>query len=75
MIGQEVEAMISQKYADLGFEITKFGVNSRVLRFGRTPVFVFNSNTDIDADFLSHICDTYLKIREKRQSPVGIRVA
>jgi hypothetical protein len=67
--------MITQKYAELGFEITKFGGNSKVLRFGETPVFVFNSNTEVDADFLSHICDTYLKIREKRKSPVDIRVA
>jgi hypothetical protein len=62
------------KYADLGFEITKFGANSRVLRFNQKPVFVFSSNTNIDPNFLSHICDTYLKINEKSKSQIFLKV-
>ena len=63
--------MVPEKYADLGFEITKFGAKSNILRFNQNPVFVFDSNTNIDAKFMTIICDTYLKIAEKRKSPIG----
>jgi hypothetical protein len=66
--------MVSEKYAALGFEITRFSPNSKVLRFDQKPIFVFNSNTSLDAEFLAHICDTYLKICEKRKNPVSIRL-
>jgi hypothetical protein len=65
--------MVPEKYAHLGFEITKFGANSKVLRFEQKPVFVFNSGTNIDMAFLGNICDTYLKINEKRKNSVGIK--
>jgi hypothetical protein len=61
--------MVPEKYADLGFEITDFGANSRVLRFDRRPIFVFNANNGIDLKLLTHICDTYLKITERRKNP------
>lgn len=60
--------MLPGKYVDLGFEITKFGSHSSALRFDHKPIFVFNSNTNIGGDFLQHICDTYLKISEKRKN-------
>jgi hypothetical protein len=66
--------MVQSKYADIGFEITKFGANSKVLRFKQKPIFVFNSNTNIDGEFLTSICETYLNISEKRKNPFGIRV-
>jgi hypothetical protein len=55
------------KYADLGFEITKFGAQSSALRFDQKPIFIFEANSPIDVEFLTHICDTYLKISEKRR--------
>jgi hypothetical protein len=60
--------MVPEKYSNLGFEITKFGANSKVLRFDQKPIFVFNANAGIDAEFLAHICDTYLKISERRKN-------
>ena len=66
--------MLQELYAKFGFEITKFGANSKVLRFNHKPVFVFNSETNLDSEFLKSICDTYLKISEKRRSPISIKV-
>jgi hypothetical protein len=66
--------MVTQKYTDLGFDITEFGAKSKVLRFEQKPIFVFNACTNLDAVFLAHICETYLKISEKRKTPVCIRV-
>jgi len=60
--------MVPEKYTALGFEITKFGTDSKVLRFEQKPVFVFNSKSNIDENFLAHICDTYLKLTEKRKN-------
>jgi hypothetical protein len=66
--------MVPGKYADLGFEITKFGANSKVLRFDQKPIFVFNANTNIDVYFLSHICDTYLNLHERRKNLTCIKI-
>jgi hypothetical protein len=66
--------MVPGKYADLGFEITKFGANSKVLRFDQKPIFVFNANTIIDTEFLTSICDTYLKISERRKNLTCIKI-
>jgi hypothetical protein len=59
--------MVPVKYAKLGFEITKFGTNSRVLRFDQKPVFVFDANNNLDNKFLEHICDVYLQVSSKRK--------
>jgi hypothetical protein len=65
--------MVPKKYAVLGFDIAKFGANSKALRFKGKPIFVFGSNINIEIDFLTRICETYLKIYEKRKSTVGIQ--
>lgn len=65
--------MVPERYADLGFEITKFGINSKVLKFNKKPIFVFSANMNTDAKFLTSICDTYLKISEKRNNLSCIR--
>ena len=59
--------MVPVKYADLGFEITKFGANSKVLKFRQKPIFVFDINSALDPEFLARICDTYLALAEKRK--------
>jgi hypothetical protein len=66
--------MVPDRYAGLGFEITKFGANSKVLRYDQKPIFVFNPNSDIDEEFLTHICDTYLKICERRKNSLSLKV-
>ncbi len=58
--------MLPERYVELGFGITKFGASSSVLRFNCKPIFVFNSKSNIDVKMLTHICDSYLKISQKR---------
>jgi hypothetical protein len=65
--------MVPEKYANLGFEIVRFVASSKVLRFAQTPVFVFNSKARIDAQFITHICEAYLKISEKRKNLTCIK--
>ncbi len=66
--------MVPKKYADLGFEITKFGAQSSVLRFNQKPVFVFDSKSNIDGEFLTQICEIYLRLSEKRKNLTCIKV-
>lgn len=66
--------MLPKRYTDLGFAITKFDANSKVLKFHQTPVFVFNRQNSIDDGFLIRICDTYLKISSNTKNLIGIRV-
>ncbi len=66
--------MIPSKYANLGFSISSFGAQSKVLRFEQQPVFVFNANAGIDIKLLTRICDTYLKIAERRKDLNCIKV-
>jgi hypothetical protein len=67
--------MLPEKYRDMGFEITKFGATSLALRYGRKPVFVYSSRSNTDIGFITHICDTYLKISEKRKNLTCVRTA
>lgn len=53
--------MLPEKYADLGFEITPFGIKSMVLRYNGHPVFVFSTRFHPGVAFLKRICDKYLK--------------
>jgi hypothetical protein len=66
--------VVPEKYAALGFKITRFGINSNVLIFDQKPVFVFDRNVNIDDELLAHICDTYLIIIQKRKDLSCIRV-
>ncbi len=49
--------VLPQKYADLGFKISKFGKKSQALRWQDKVVFVFNSDLDVRDDFISRLCD------------------
>jgi hypothetical protein len=65
--------MIPEKYAKLGFKITKYGGGSSILRFNDKPIFIFNAISSIDIKFLMDICDTYLKISERKKNPACIK--
>ncbi len=67
--------MVPKKYADLGFEITKFGAKSQALKYEQKPIFVFDAHANLDSTFLEHICEIYLRICEKRKELVSIRMA
>ena len=66
MVGGNV--MELRKYADRGFNITKFGTGSKVLRFNQKPIFVFNAKESLDYELLTRICESYLKICGKRKN-------
>jgi hypothetical protein len=65
--------MVRGKYVDLGFEITKFGIRSSAISFNSKPIFVFDSDINIDDELVQAICDTYLKISENRANLTCIR--
>ncbi len=65
--------MVPGKYAALGFEITQFGKHSLAIKFGQKPIFIFDADLDIDEVFFRSICDTYLKLSEKRKNLTCIK--
>jgi hypothetical protein len=66
--------MVPVKYSNLGFDIANFGARSKVLRFSQKPIFVFNTDSPMDGEFISHICASYLSICEKRKSTVSLKM-
>ncbi len=65
--------MITAKYSGLGFEISKFGANSLALRFEGKPVFIFSADAEIDAEFVTLICDFYLNTHPLQKQPAAVR--
>ncbi len=66
--------MIPEKYAAIGFEVTKFGANSKVIRYHSRPVFVFDSQAVPDTALVESICSIYLKLTEIRKNLSCIKV-
>jgi hypothetical protein len=66
--------MLPEKYIELGFEVTKFGAHSLALRFNHKPLFIFSSDSNIDAKFLIVICDAKLNMSKRTKSPTCIEV-
>ena len=63
----ETNHVLSQKYADLGFKMSKFGKESLALRCQDKVVFVFGSDMDIRDDFVSRLCDCHLKVTSNKK--------
>jgi len=61
--------MVPDKYAAQGFEISRFGARSLALRFDKKPLFVFNSEAEIDEKLVAVICEAYLKISTGADPP------
>jgi hypothetical protein len=55
--------ILPQKYANLGFTMSKFGNTSMALRRQDKVIFVFDSalNIRLEDDFVARLCDVYLK--------------
>jgi hypothetical protein len=53
---------LPQKYTELGFHISSFGMKSMALKHQGRTVFVFGSALDLRDDFIGRLCDSYLKI-------------
>jgi hypothetical protein len=53
---------LPQNYADLGFNLSKVGGKSLALRHQDNLIFIFVSGIDAREDFVSRLCDCYLKL-------------
>jgi hypothetical protein len=55
--------ILPQKYANLGFTVSQFGNRSLALRRQDKIIFVFDlaMNIRVEDDFVSRLCDVYLK--------------
>jgi hypothetical protein len=62
---------LPQKYADLGFGLSKVGEQSIVLRLRYDLVFMFTSGVDAREDFISRLFDCYLKLAAN-DKPISI---
>ncbi|MBP1708171.1 MAG: hypothetical protein H6Q39_1895 [Chloroflexi bacterium] len=67
----KTDFILSQKYADLGFEMSRFGKESIALRRENKIIFVFSSTIDVSDDFVSRLCDCHVKLTngEKSKEP------
>jgi hypothetical protein len=61
--------ILPQKYAGLGFTISRFGKTSLALRWQDKTIFVFDSATNIRVgdDFVSGLCNFYLQHAAKEK--------
>jgi hypothetical protein len=57
----ETDFDLPQKYADLGFELSKVGEQSIALRCRDNLVFIFTSGIDAREGFVSRLCDCHMK--------------
>jgi hypothetical protein len=70
----ETEYILSQKYVDLGFKMSRFGRESLALKCQDKVVFVFSSGLDVRADFVSRLCDCHLKLTSDKSASQNIPV-
>jgi hypothetical protein len=61
----ETNLTLPQKYIDLGFAISRFGTDSSALRFQDRMLFIFGSCQEVGEDYISRLCDHYLKLFSK----------
>jgi hypothetical protein len=52
---------LPQKYVESGFKIAADEGKSFVLKYQHRIVFVFDSAVDVKDDFVSSLCESYLK--------------
>jgi hypothetical protein len=62
---------LPQKYLDFGFALCKVGEKSFALRCHGELVFFFVSGIDGKEDFISQLCDWFLKHGAKGNSMTG----
>ena len=53
---------LPQEYINLGFTMAKFGEKSLALKHREKTIFVFGSSLDLRDDFISRLCDNYMKL-------------
>ncbi len=55
------EYRLPAEYTQMGFYISEFGRNSLALKHNDRTIFVFNSRNDMRDDFVSRLCDCYVR--------------
>jgi len=58
----KIDLLLEQKYRDSGFEISTLGNNSRALKYQGRVIFVLGMDDFIQAERVSDLCETYLKL-------------
>ena len=58
----ETKYVLPQKYADLGFNLSKFGNETLALSYQGKTVFVFSSAIEVREEFVSRLCECRLKL-------------
>ena len=58
----KLKDMLPKKYIELGFELSKFGEKSLILKYNNNIIFIFGSYLDVRDDYVSKLCDYYLKL-------------
>ena len=53
---------LSEKYAKLGFHITKLDESTFSLKYQDHTILVFNSNFELEDDFIERICESYYRM-------------
>ena len=60
---------LAQEYADLGFNIARFGRKSLALKHHDRTIFIFGSRSDFRDALINRLCASYYKtISCRRQS-------
>jgi hypothetical protein len=52
---------LPEEYTQVGFHISRFGMQSLALKHKERTIFVFNSTADLKDDFVSPLCNYYAK--------------
>jgi len=63
----KTDYVLPEKYADLGFEVSKLGKESLILSYKGKSIFVFSSGIDVREEFISRLCDCRLKLNSSRR--------
>jgi hypothetical protein len=58
----ETKYILPLKYIEEGFKLSGFGNKSLALKHHEKIIFVFYSDLDLKNDFVSRLCESYLKL-------------
>jgi hypothetical protein len=54
--------LLPEKYAQLGFHITRLDENTLSLKFLENTILVFNSKFELGDDFIDVVCESYYRL-------------
>lgn len=53
---------LPEEYVQIGFNISRLGEQSLVLKHHNRAIFVFGSDLDLKDDFIDRLCDSYIRL-------------